>query len=142
MNVALRSSCVLALATAGALVSSRGAEGPALVVSLQVREASGLDLDTSNINGFLLRVGDESVPFTAEPRTQFQIEFAEPPSGPTEVVLYGCEERAACQAGLADFVGCSTPDLQPRDEPQAVFLSIYPTPALGEAAPPGCDGLL
>jgi hypothetical protein len=121
---------------------SCGTEGPALVVSLQVAEASGLDLDTSNIQGFLLRVGDERVPFSAQPQQQLEIEFATPPDGATEVVLYACEIIAACQPADAAFVGCSTPVLQPRDAPQPVFLSLFPMPAEDEPPPPGCDGLL
>jgi hypothetical protein len=142
MTLARCASSALVIAAVVALSTSCGAEGPALVVSLQVSEASGLDLDTSNIHGFLLRVGDESVPFTAEPQTQFQVEFAEPPDGATDVVLYGCEILAACQPSEATFVGCSTPVLEPRDTPQAVFISLYPMPEIGDAAPPGCDGLL
>jgi hypothetical protein len=133
---------VCSFVVVGALASACGADGPALVVSLQVSEGAGLELDTSNIRGFLLRVGDESVPFTASPQSQFEIEFASAPSGPTEVVLYACEIIAACQPSEAAFVGCSTPVLEPRDSPQAVFLSLFPMPALGEPAPAGCDGLL
>ena len=75
MSAVLRSAC--AVVVVAALCSSCGAEGPALVVSLQVVEASNLDLDTSNIHGFLLRVCDESVPFKASSTAQVQVEFAE-----------------------------------------------------------------
>ncbi|MBM4282003.1 MAG: hypothetical protein FJ137_15010 [Deltaproteobacteria bacterium] len=119
-----------------------GPEGPALVVSLQVSEASGTDIDTSNIHGLLLRVGDEQVPFNAQPQQQFEIEFATPPEGATAVVLYACEIIAACRPAEAAFVGCSTPVLQASATPQPVFLSLYPMPPEGEPPPPGCGGLL
>jgi hypothetical protein len=138
----MKLSLVALVAVVAVVAGSCGAEGPALVVSLQVTEAHGVTMDTSNIQGFLLRVGEEQVPFSAQPQQQFELEFSSPPNGPTEVVLYGCEFDAACQAANATFVGCSTPDLQPRDKPQAVFVSLYPIPTADGAAPPGCDGLL
>jgi hypothetical protein len=117
---------------------SCGTDEPALVITLQVNEATGVDLDTSNIRGFLLRVGDEQVPFTARPREQFRIEFSAPPEGPTDVVLYACELIAACQPGTAAFVGCSRPNLVARDTPQSVFVALYPMPGENEPAPAGC----
>jgi hypothetical protein len=127
-----------ALVALVALTSACGAEGPALSVSLQVVESTG-SLDTSNVQGFLLLVGDQRRQFLAESQAQVRVEFTDPPAGPTPVVLYACETRAGCVEDDASFVGCSTPDLKPDDVTLTVVVALHPMPASDEPPPPGCE---
>ena len=113
------------------------AEPPALVVVLQVQE--GADLNTSNVSGLLVRIGQEERSLPASRGAQQAIELAAAPAGPTEIVVFACTANAACRSGLATFVGCVEQDLQPSVEPVPVFVRIFDVATPPEECVPFID---
>ncbi|MDP2345365.1 MAG: hypothetical protein Q8O67_30755 [Deltaproteobacteria bacterium] len=95
---------------------------PALVIALQVQE--GEDINTSNVTGLLVRIGDLDTSMPAPREVQASIELETPPAGPTQIVVFACKGNSACAAPGA-FVGCVEEDLQPSAEPVPVFVQLF-----------------
>ncbi len=100
-----------------------GGEPPALVISLQIQE--GADLNTSNVTGLLVRVGDEETSLPARRDQQESIELVAAPDGPTDIVVFACKGNAACRQDAAAFVGCVEADLQASDDQLVVLVPIF-----------------
>ena len=149
-----RAAPLVGVALLSAVVGAAGGcdgEGPALRISLQVSEADGADIDTSNIQQFRLKLRtvdaggapvEDDVPFQARSGEQVEIECDNPPAGPTDIVLFACNQIAACQPSQAEFVGCTRANLQPSPDAVPVFVFLSAMPSAGGVEPPGCEGLL
>ena len=101
-----------------------GGDPPGLVIALQVQEGAAA-LNTSNVTGLLVRIGQDEQSIAANREAQEAIELLTPPAGLTEIVVFACKGNAACRQEAAAFVGCTQADLQPSSEPLAVFVRIF-----------------
>jgi hypothetical protein len=139
-----RGTVVLAVAASGCFAACE--PSPQATLSVQVIE--GTDMDTSNVQGFRIELRpvaadsvDEFRVFTAQPGQQYEVQFEVPGDDIVDVVLFACEERAACQPSRAAFVGCARARPSTSEEPQVVFVPLFPLPGIDDEPPPGCEGL-
>lgn len=112
-------------------------EGPAARLFLQLVRADA-GLDTSDVTGFVVYVGDARNVIAYDKDTAVVLELVAPPELATPFVVYGCTTpNAACRENDADFIGCTVVDLVANDAgiPVVVELDeISPLPA-------ACEGL-
>jgi hypothetical protein len=129
------------VAAALVLASAACAEGPALVVSLQILNSGGLDLD--DVTGFVVRFGENEAKVARNDNTQTALAFDDPPEGTVDVVVFACTTpNAACKVEDAAFVGCQTAELLPSTQELPVFVFLHELPADGVSFPPECAGIL
>lgn len=121
------------------LMACGGAEGPAVKVALQLVRSSRLEVDTSDIRSFFVKVDDVSrrIPFT--PAERQVVTLNAPPGDETAFVVFGCESDSCLDTdGLAKFVGCTVQDLQPGESEVVVTVELDVLVPL----PPTCLGLV
>jgi hypothetical protein len=128
---------LVALATSG-LACGDDVEGPAVEVALQiVRDSEALD--TSDVTGFWVSVGDEQRAVAYDPTRTLALDFQAPPKPGTAVVVYACTlPNASCSEPFGVFVGCVVVDLAPADEPVVVTVAL----ANRDPVPASCVGLV
>jgi hypothetical protein len=115
---------VLALASVILAGGCAEPEGPAARVALQIVRASA-DLDTSDITGFLVRVGVEQLAIPFDASRTIAVELDAPPAAATPIVVFGCTlPNGDCADRFGDFVGCRTVDLVPSPEPIVVTIAL------------------
>ncbi len=113
-------------------------EGSAVKVALQIVRADD-DLDTSDVTGFLVTVGDERRAVAYDATRPLALEFQAPPEPGTALVVYGCTLRnASCSEPFGVFVGCVVVDLAPSDDPVVVTVAL----ANRDPLPAACVGLV
>ncbi len=113
-------------------------EGPAVEIALQIVRADD-DVDTSDVTGFLVRVGDEERAIAYEPTRALALELLAPPEPATAIVVYGCTlPNASCNEPFGVFVGCVVVDLAPSEEPAIVTVALDERTPL----PSACVGLV
>lgn len=129
------SRALLALALTAVVVVIGGCgepEGPAVRVALQIVRADAA-LDTSDVTGFLVRVGVEQQAIPFEPSQTLAIELTAAPEADTPVVVFACRlQNGDCADRFGDFVGCTIVDLAPSSEPVVVTVALHardPLPA-------------
>jgi hypothetical protein len=134
----LASSLLVVAAMCAGCEGTDRPQGPAVEIALQIVRAAD-DVDTSDITGFLVRVGDEEQAIEYDPTRALALELVSPPAPATAFVVFGCTlPNAACSEPFGVFVGCVVVDLAPSEEPVIV------TVALDERAPlpSACVGLV
>jgi hypothetical protein len=107
-------------------------EGPAVRVALQLVRADAA-LDTSDVTGFLVRVGVEQQAIPFDPAQTLPVEIEAPPEEDTPIVVFACTlPNGECADRFGDFVGCAVVDLAPSDAPVVVTIALdarEPVPA-------------
>lgn len=99
-------------------------EGPAVRVALQIVRADAT-LDTSDVTGFLVRVGVEQRAIPFDPALSIPIELEAAPATATPIVVFGCTlPNGECADRFGVFVGCATVDLAPSTEPVVVTIAL------------------
>ena len=116
---------VVVVVVAALLGAGCGSEPEALLIALDVQE--GEALDTSDVTGLLVLIGEDERAVEALRTDKVSIELQTPPAGPTDVVVFGCKGAAACRQGpAAAFIGCQlNQDLRPSDEPLKLLVLLF-----------------
>jgi len=120
MSRALLASLVVASVVAGC----GEPEGPAVRVALQIVRANDA-IDTSDVTGFLVRVGPEQRAIAFDPSRAIAVELTAPPEAATPIVVFACTLPAGeCADRFGDFVGCDVVDLAPSPDPVVVTIAL------------------
>lgn len=99
-------------------------EGPAVRVALQLVRADAA-LDTSDVTGFLVRVGVEQQAIPFDPDEALAVELTAPPEPDTPIVVFACTlPNGDCADRFGDFVGCAVLDLAPSAQPIVVTIAL------------------
>jgi len=105
-------------------IAGCGGEGPGVSVVVTVFEGAA-NLDTSGVEGLLLRVGRKQVSVAANRSDQELVELKDPPPGQTEVLVFACASEP-CSVDAAEFVGCNVAILAASDDTVAVEVGLFP----------------